>query len=49
VLGGCSNREAALKLGLSERTVGNHLQSIFNRLGVGSRRELAQYVAETSE
>lgn len=49
VLGGCSNREAALKLGLSDRTVGNHLQSVFNRLGVGSRRELAQYVAEASE
>jgi DNA-binding CsgD family transcriptional regulator len=49
VLGGCSNREAALKLRLSDRTVGNHLQSVFNRLGVGSRRELAQYVAEASE
>jgi predicted ATPase/DNA-binding CsgD family transcriptional regulator len=45
VLGGCSNREAALKLGLSERTIGNHLQSVFNRLGVTSRRELAAYVS----
>jgi DNA-binding NarL/FixJ family response regulator len=49
VLAGCSNREAALKLGLSDRTVGNHLQSVFNRLGVGSRRELSQYVAGSTE
>ncbi len=45
VLGGRSNREAGAMLGLSERTVGNHLQSIFNRLGIGSRRELAAHVA----
>ena len=42
VLGGKSNREAGAVLGLSERTVGNHLQSVFNRLGIGSRRELAE-------
>ena len=45
VLEGRSNREAGTILGLSERTVGNHLQSVFNRLGIGSRRELAAYVA----
>ena len=44
VLGGRSNREAGELLGLSERTVGNHLQSVFNRLGIGSRRELADVV-----
>ncbi|HYW53589.1 MAG TPA: AAA family ATPase, partial [Dongiaceae bacterium] len=44
VLAGRSNREAGAMLGLSERTVGNHLQSVFNRLGIGSRRELAAYV-----
>jgi DNA-binding NarL/FixJ family response regulator len=49
VLEGFSNREAALQLGLSDRTVGNHLQSVFNRLGVGSRRELARYVAGAPE
>jgi DNA-binding CsgD family transcriptional regulator len=42
VLAGRSNREAGEELGLSERTVGNHLQSVFNRLGIGSRRELAE-------
>ncbi len=45
VLAGRSNREAGALLGLSERTVGNHVQSIFNRLGIGSRRELARHVA----
>ena len=45
VLAGRSNREAGVALGLSERTVGNHLQSVFNRLGIGSRRQLADYVA----
>jgi DNA-binding CsgD family transcriptional regulator len=47
VLSGRSNREAGEALGLSERTVGNHLQSVFNRLGVSSRRELVAYVATT--
>jgi DNA-binding CsgD family transcriptional regulator len=48
VLAGRSNREAGAALGLSERTVGNHLQSVFNRLGIGSRRELADYVAASA-
>lgn len=47
VLDGRSNRETGELLGLSERTVGNHLQSIFNRLGIGSRRELAEHVDAT--
>jgi DNA-binding CsgD family transcriptional regulator len=49
VLAGRSNRETGELLGLSERTVGNHLQSVFNRLGIGSRRELAAYVSSASE
>jgi DNA-binding CsgD family transcriptional regulator len=49
VLEGRSNRDVGTALALSERTVGNHLQSIFNRLGIGSRRELAAYVAAASE
>ncbi|HTD38701.1 MAG TPA: AAA family ATPase [Candidatus Limnocylindrales bacterium] len=48
VLAGRSNREAGTILGLSERTVGNHLQSVFNRLGIGSRRELSAYVASAA-
>ena len=39
---GRSSRDIAAALGLSERTVGNHLQSAFNRLGINSRRELME-------
>lgn len=41
---GASNRLAARHLGLSERTVEVHLTSIFRKLGVGSRTELALLV-----
>ncbi|ROP35750.1 response regulator transcription factor [Saccharothrix texasensis] len=34
---GFSNRRIARRLGISERTVKNHLQSIFHKLGVGDR------------
>jgi len=36
---GMSNKEIAHALGLSVRTVQNHLVNIFNKLGVGSRTE----------
>jgi DNA-binding NarL/FixJ family response regulator len=37
--GGLSNKQIALKLDLSERTVQNHVANIFRRLGVSSRTE----------
>jgi DNA-binding CsgD family transcriptional regulator len=40
VLRGSSNRDIALCRGTSVRTVANQLQSVYARLGVGSRREL---------
>ncbi|MEV0406082.1 LuxR C-terminal-related transcriptional regulator [Actinoallomurus sp. NPDC050550] len=41
VVAGSSNREIAERLGLSVRTVENHLLHAYERLGVGDRAELA--------
>ena len=40
---GESNREIASRLGLSEITVKHHVSSIFDKLGVSNRAELAAY------
>jgi DNA-binding NarL/FixJ family response regulator len=40
---GCTNREIAKELHLSERTVKYHLTRIFNKCGVAGRMELARY------
>jgi DNA-binding NarL/FixJ family response regulator len=39
---GASSREIAAKLVLSVRTVDNHLQNAYSKLGVTSREELAR-------
>lgn len=40
---GCSNREIAAELGLSEQTVKNQLTVVFEKLHVKNRLELALY------
>lgn len=40
---GLSNREASNRLHLSENTVKNYLQKVFDKLGVSSRTELTLY------
>jgi two-component system nitrate/nitrite response regulator NarL len=43
VVEGATNKEIAAKFLLSEQTVKNHLSSVFDKLGVSSRLELALY------
>ena len=49
VLGGCSNTEIARRRGTSARTVANQLASIFRKVGVSSRAELACACAGTED
>ena len=46
---GHTNREIALKLGISEHTVSNYLFRIYNKLGISSRVELVLYVMNHRE
>ncbi|MET0769573.1 MAG: helix-turn-helix transcriptional regulator [Solirubrobacteraceae bacterium] len=39
--GGLSSAEIAARLVVSVRTVDNHLQRAYGKLGIGSRQELA--------
>ena len=41
---GASNKEIANKLGISEKTVKNHLSNVFQKLHVQSRTQAALYV-----
>jgi two-component system nitrate/nitrite response regulator NarL len=43
IVSGDTNKEIAQKFSLGERTVKHHLTNIFNKLGVGSRLELALF------
>ncbi|MHA6669516.1 helix-turn-helix transcriptional regulator [Homoserinimonas sp. A447] len=46
VAGGASNTEAAARLFVSRRTVEHHLGSVFRKLGVRNRAQLAERIAE---
>ncbi len=46
---GMASKEIADHLFLSVRTVNNHLQSVYSKLGVGGRRGLAAVLAEVSD
>lgn len=40
---GCTNRQIARRLGISEKTVKNHLSAIFEKIGVADRTQAALY------
>jgi DNA-binding NarL/FixJ family response regulator len=46
IVEGSSNREIAQKFGVREDTVKHHLTSIFSKLGVSTRLELALFAIE---
>jgi two-component system, NarL family, nitrate/nitrite response regulator NarL len=43
IVAGCSNKEIAKELSISERTVKYHLTRIFSKFGVSGRTELARF------
>ena len=43
---GRGNRDIATQLGITEQTVKNHLTSIYEKVGVGSRLQLALKILE---
>jgi DNA-binding CsgD family transcriptional regulator len=45
---GLSNRQIGSRLFISERTVENHIRNIMDKLGVGTRAQIAGWVASTS-
>ena len=46
IVGGASNKQVAMALDISERTVKGHLSNVFQKLGVSDRLRLVLYVTE---
>jgi len=48
VVAGCSNKEIAVRLSISEQTIKHHMSRIFIKTGVSSRLQLALYAEKNS-
>ena len=46
---GLTNRQIGAQLGISERTVGAHVQNILNKLGANNRAQIATWSAKSSQ
>lgn len=46
IAAGCTNKDIARELGISEQTVKHHVSSIFDKVGVSTRLELALFAVE---
>jgi DNA-binding NarL/FixJ family response regulator len=43
---GLTNRQVSTRLGISERTAGNHVARILRKLGLRSRAQIATWASE---
>jgi DNA-binding NarL/FixJ family response regulator len=46
---GLTNKEIGTRLFISERTVDSHVRSILNKLGFGSRAQIAAWLASSDQ
>jgi DNA-binding NarL/FixJ family response regulator len=49
IAGGATNREIAAALFVAERTVKTHIEHILNKLGVGSRAQIAVWLTRNQD
>ena len=49
ITGGATNREIAARLFVAERTVKTHIEHILNKLGVGSRAQIAVWLTQNQD
>ena len=43
---GCTNKQSAAQLGISAKTVGRHVESIYSKIGASTRAAAALFAVE---